>query len=72
MVFGLLASIALTVTELLPMMANDSLVPDDWKTGIRIAYSVALGITIAARFTVPNPEQLKHKKEFHEKIEDNG
>lgn len=69
MIFGLLASCALTVTELLPIMANDSLVPEEWKTTIRIVYSVALGITIAARFTVRDPQQLKHKKEFHEKID---
>lgn len=50
-VFGTIATLAVSVTELLPTILNDEFVPDEYKTPVRMVYSVFLGISIAAKLT---------------------
>ncbi|PTX14474.1 hypothetical protein C8N40_111139 [Pontibacter mucosus] len=61
-IFGTIAAFAVSVTEVLPLFLHDELVPDEWRTTVRIVYGVALGITIAARLTVRDTQELKQKK----------
>ena len=61
-IFGTIAAFAVSVTEVLPFFLHDELVPDEWRTSVRIVYGIAAGISIAAKLTVKNTEELKQKK----------
>ena len=61
-IFGTIAAFAVSVTEVLPLFLHDELVPDEWRTTVRIVYGVAAGISIAAKLTVRSSTELNRKK----------
>jgi hypothetical protein len=50
-VCGSIATLAIAITDILPTVLQDEYVPDEYKTPIRMVYSIFLGISIAAKLT---------------------
>jgi hypothetical protein len=50
-IFGSIATLAIAITDILPTVLNDEFVPEEYKTPVRMVYSVFLGISIAAKLT---------------------